>query len=301
MVNEFLTYLSVEKRYSKHTTVSYRNDLSSLSEYLLTTYEFSTPEFATYPMLRGWIVSLSDQELEPKSINRKIACLRSFYHFLQKKEYITKDPTLKIRALKVKKSLPVFVEEDNMINLLDEIKDLLGDEIKFEDSFDGVRDKLVLELLYGTGIRLSEIIGLKTSDVNLFQKTIKVLGKGNKERIIPIHDTFVNLSKEYISKKKSASFSNNNDFFVVTDNGDQAYPMFIYRLVKKYLDRITTVDKRSPHVLRHTFATHLLNKGADLNAIKDLLGHTSLAATQVYTHNSIDKLKAIFDQAHPKS
>lgn len=293
MVNEFLTYLSVEKRYSKHTTVSYRNDLSNLSEYILTTYEFSTPEFATYPMLRGWIVTLVDQEMMPKSINRKIACLRSFYHFLQKKECITKDPTLKIRALKVKKSLPVFVEEDNMIKLLD--------QIEFDDSFDSTRDKLVLELLYGTGIRLSELIGLKTSDVNLFQKTIKVLGKGNKERIIPIHDTFITLSKEYSNKKKSESFENNNAFFVVTNNGEQTYPMFIYRLVKKYLDQITTVDKRSPHVLRHTFATHLLNKGADLNAIKDLLGHTSLAATQVYTHNSIDKLKAIFDQAHPKS
>jgi integrase/recombinase XerC len=297
MVNEFLTYLSVEKRYSKHTTVSYRNDLSNLSEYLLTTYEFSTPEYATYPMLRSWIVTLVDQEMQPKTINRKIACLRSFYHFLQKKECITKDPTLKIRALKVKKSLPVFVEESNIIGLLDE---LIG-EIKFGNSFEGLRDKVVIELLYATGIRLSELIGLKTSDLNLYQKTIKVLGKGNKERIIPIHDTFISLSKEYSNKKKYESFGNNNDFFVVTDNGDQTYPMFIYRLVKKYLDQITTVDKRSPHVLRHTFATHLLNKGADLNAIKDLLGHTSLAATQVYTHNSIDKLKSIFDQAHPKS
>ena len=293
MVNAFLTYLSVEKRCSKHTTVSYRNDLSNLSDYLLTTYEFSTPEFATYPMLRSWIVNLVDQEMMPKTINRKIACLRSFYHFLQKKECITKDPTLKIRALKVKKSLPIFVEEDNMIKLLD--------QIEFHNSFDSIRDKLVLELLYGTGIRLSELIGLKSADVNLYQKTIKVLGKGNKERIIPIHDTFITLSKEYTNKKKSESFGNNNDFFVVTNDGEQAYPMFIYRLVRKYLDQITTVDKRSPHVLRHTFATHLLNKGADLNAIKDLLGHTSLAATQVYTHNSIDKLKAIFDQAHPKS
>ena len=293
MVNEFLTYLSFEKRYSKHTTVSYKNDLSNLSDYLLTTYELSTPEQANYPMLRSWIVTLVDQEMQPKSINRKIACLRSYYHFLQKKEFITKDPTLKIRALKVKKSLPVFVEEENILKLLD--------KLEFADSFEGLRDKLVLELLYGTGIRLSELIGLKNTDVNIFQKTIKVLGKGNKERIIPIHDTFISLAKEYITKKKNESFSNNNEFFVVTNNGEQVYPMFIYRLVRMYLDQVTTVDKRSPHVLRHTFATHLLNKGADLNAIKDLLGHTSLAATQVYTHNSIDKLKAIFDQAHPKS
>jgi integrase/recombinase XerC len=293
MVNEFLTYLSVEKRYSKHTTVSYKNDLSQLAEYLLTTYESSTPEFASYPMLRSWIVTLVDQKMLPKTINRKIACLRSFYHFLQKKECISKDPTLKIRALKVKKSLPVFVEEDNMVKLLD--------LIEFKDTFDDMRDKLVLELLYGTGIRLSELIGLKTSDVDFFQKTIKVLGKGNKERIIPIHDALITLAKEYINKKKSESFGNITQFFVVTNSGEQVYPMFIYRLVRTYLDQITTVDKRSPHVLRHTFATHLLNKGADLNAIKDLLGHTSLAATQVYTHNSIDKLKSIFDQAHPKS
>jgi len=297
MVNEFLTYLSVEKRYSKHTTVSYKNDLSNLSQYLLTTYELSNPEQANYPMLRSWIVTLVDQEMMPKSINRKIACLRSFYHFLQKKEVISKDPTLKIRALKVKKSLPVFINEDDMIGLLDE----LLEKVKFENSFAGLRDKLVIELLYGTGIRLSELIGFKTSDLNFFQKTIKVLGKGNKERIIPIHDTFITLAKEYIQKKKFESFSNNNEFFVVTNNGEQVYPMFIYRLVRTYLDQVTTVDKRSPHVLRHTFATHLLNKGADLNAIKDLLGHTSLAATQVYTHNSIDKLKSIFDQAHPKS
>ncbi len=293
MVNEFLTYLSFEKRYSKHTTVSYKNDLSNFSNYLLNTYELSAPEQANYPMLRSWIVTLVDQEMEPKSINRKIACLRSYYHFLQKKEFITKDPTLKIRALKVKKSLPVFVAEENIIELLD--------KLQFEDSFDGTRNKLVLELLYGTGIRLSELIGLKNTDVNIFQKTIKVLGKGNKERIIPIHDTFIALAKEYVAKKKNEPFSNNTQFFVVTNNGEQVYPMFIYRLVRMYLDQVTTVDKRSPHVLRHTFATHLLNKGADLNAIKDLLGHTSLAATQVYTHNSIDKLKAIFDQAHPKS
>ena len=293
MVNEFLTYLSVEKRYSKHTTVSYKTDLSGLSDYLLTTYELSSPEHATYPMLRSWIVTLVDQDIQPKSINRKIACLRSYYHFLQKKELITKDPTLKIRALKVKKSLPVFVEEENILRLLD--------QLAFPDSFEGVRDKLVLELLYGTGIRLSELIGLKNADINMFQKTIKVLGKGNKERIIPIHDTFITLAKEYTARKKTESFSNNTDFFVVTNSGEQVYPMFIYRLVRMYLDQVTTVDKRSPHVLRHTFATHLLNKGADLNAIKDLLGHTSLAATQVYTHNSIDKLKAIFDQAHPKS
>lgn len=293
MVAEFLAYLYSEKRYSKHTVVSYQNDLRNFSDYLITNYELGQPEQATYPMLRSWIVKLVDQPLEPKSINRKIACLRSYYHFLLKKEYISKDPTLKIRALKVKKSLPEFITEDDISKLLD--------HLEFENSFAGFRDKMVFELLYGTGIRLSELIGLKDGDINIYQKSLKVLGKGNKERLIPINDTLLKLIKEYWQQKKNETFGNISQFFIVTNDGEQTYPMFIYRLVRKYLDSITTVDKRSPHVLRHTFATHLLNKGADLNAIKDLLGHTSLAATQVYTHNSIDKLKAIFDQAHPKS
>jgi len=295
MVDEFLTYLSFEKRYSKHTIVSYQNDLSGFCTYLQSTYELDKPEEANYPMLRSWILNLVDQDIVPKSINRKIACLRSYYHFLLKKEYIRKDPTLKVRALKVKKSLPVFLKEDDIIQLLD--------SIYFEADFNGLRNKMVLELLYGTGIRLSELIGLKESDINLYQKTIKVLGKGNKERIIPVNQSLFDLIKQYITKKKNESFSNINEFFIVTNDGKQVYPMFIYRLVLNSIksQEGISVDKRSPHVLRHTFATHLLNKGADLNAIKDLLGHTSLAATQVYTHNSIDKLKSIFDQAHPKS
>ena len=293
MVDEFLTYLSFEKRYSKHTIVSYQNDLSGFSQYLKHTYDLNNPDAANYPMLRSWILNLVDQDIVPKSINRKIACLRSYYHFLLKKEYISKNPTLKVRALKVKKSLPVFLQESDMISLLD--------GFPFGSDFEGIRDKMVLEILYGTGIRLSELIGLKVSDINLYNKTIKVLGKGNKERIIPINDSLLSLMKDYNEIKKNESFGNISEFFIVTNSGKQVYPMFIYRLVRENIDKVSTVDKRSPHVLRHTFATHLLNKGADLNAIKDLLGHTSLAATQVYTHNSIDKLKAIFDQAHPKS
>jgi integrase/recombinase XerC len=293
MVDEFLTYLSFEKRYSKHTIVSYQNDLSGFSQYLKHTYDLNNPDAANYPMLRSWILNLVDQDIVPKSINRKIACLRSYYHFLLKKEYISKNPTLKVRALKVKKSLPVFLQESDMISLLD--------GFPFGSDFEGIRDKMVLEILYGTGIRLSELIGLKVSDINLYNKTIKVLGKGNKERIIPINDSLLSLMKDYNEIKKNESFGNISEFFIVTNNGKPVYPMFIYRLVRENIDKVSSVDKRSPHVLRHTFATHLLNKGADLNAIKDLLGHTSLAATQVYTHNSIDKLKAIFDQAHPKS
>jgi integrase/recombinase XerC len=205
-----------------------------------------------------------------------------------KKKIIQKDPTLKIKAPKVKKSLPAFVEEESVIKLLD--------KLEFKDTFEDTRDKLVLEILYGTGIRLSELIELKEMDVNKHDRTIKVLGKGNKERIIPVNKTLFELIDIYKKKKTSTE-----PYLLVTDAGEKTYPMFIYRIVQKYLKLVTTVEKKSPHVLRHTFATHLLNKGADLNAIKDLLGHSSLAATQVYTHNSIEKLKAIFDQAHPKS
>jgi integrase/recombinase XerC len=291
MVNSFLSYIEFEKRYSQHTLTSYKTDLEQFSTYLTTSYQISNPAEANYNIIRSWILSLVENEISAKTINRKIACLRSYYKFLLKKGTITKDPTLKIKTPKVKKSLPVFVEEENMAKLLN--------QFEFDERFEGFRDKLILEFLYGTGVRLSELINIKEVDINGFESTVKVLGKGNKQRIIPINKTLLELIDIYKNKKREAMVV--NEFLIVTDNGEQSYPMFIYRIVKKYLSLITTAEKKSPHVLRHTFATHLLNKGADLNAIKDLLGHSSLAATQVYTHNSIEKLKAIFDQAHPKS
>ncbi|MBX9851646.1 MAG: tyrosine-type recombinase/integrase [Cytophagaceae bacterium] len=290
MVDSFLRYIEFEKRYSRHTLTSYQTDLLQFTKYLEETYQISDPAEANYNLIRSWIITLVENKITPKSINRKIACLRSYYKFLMKKGSIKKDPTLKIKAPKVKKSLPTFVEEENLSKLLD--------QLEFSDDFKGLRDKLVLELLYGTGVRLSELIELKESDVNRYEKTIKVLGKGNKERIIPINKTLFDLIDIYKEKKKEKSASEN---LLITDAGEKTYPMFVYRIVKQYLKMVTTVEKKSPHVLRHSFATHLLNKGADLNAIKDLLGHSSLAATQVYTHNSIEKLKEIFNQAHPKS
>jgi integrase/recombinase XerC len=234
------------------------------------------------------------KEYATKSVNRKIACIKSFYHFLLKKERIQKNPTLKIKSLKQKKALPQFLEEENIHVLLD--------ELSASNVFESLRDYLILELFYGTGMRLAELIALKTSDVQLSSNTLKVLGKGNKERIIPINTSLKNALTLYLSKKKFEGIGNNSNYLIVTNNGKQTYPMFISRVVKKYVtSEVTSADKKSPHVLRHTFATHLLNKGADLNAIKELLGHSSLAATQVYTHNTIDKLKAIFEQAHPKS
>jgi integrase/recombinase XerC len=301
MVSDFLKYIQYEKRYSPHTLTSYQSDLEQFSTYLQKEYQISNPQEASYSIIRSWIVQLAENKISPKSINRKIVSLRSYFKFLMRQGIITKDPTVKIKGPKVKKPLPVFVEEDKIVSLLDTIKESEEDTIGFENNFEGKRDRLILELLYGTGMRRAELIEIKTSAVNFYEGTLKVLGKGNKERIIPMNQTLIERIKEFETLKKKEFSGNSSEYLIVTNLGKKTSPMFVHKTVRKYLDSITTVEKRSPHVLRHSFATHLLNKGADLNAIKDLLGHSSLAATQVYTHNSLDKLKAIFNQAHPKS
>ncbi len=293
MQETFLKYLRFEKRYSPHTLTSYENDLNQFKAFLEEEFETSQLPSASHAMVRSWMVSLVDQGLDAKSVNRKAACLRTFYKFLIKREIISQDPMQKVRALKTSKKLPQFLNESDINRLLD--------NAEFDNSFIGWRDKLVLELLYGTGTRLSEIISLKISDVDRQNHTLKVLGKRNKERIIPFSKSMGQVIDHYLGQKKKHVVENDGNFLIVTEEGNQCYPMLIYRTVRKYLNQFTTIEKRSPHVLRHTFATHLLNKGAELNAVKDLLGHTSLAATQVYTHNSMDKLKAVFDQAHPKA
>lgn len=293
MQETFLKYLQYEKRYSKHTIKSYENDLAQLRSFMKGEYDVEDLSEANHSILRSWIISLVDDGIQPKSVNRKIASLRSFYKFLMRQGVITKDPTSKIKILKTSKKLPQFVNEKDM--------NLLLDQCEFTNDFSGLRDRLVLELLYGTGIRLSELISLKEIDINYTNQTIKVLGKRNKERVIPFSTSLGKLLKEYSIEKKKLFLTEHKSAVIVNNNGTEVYSMFIYRLVKKYLNLFTTIDKRSPHVLRHTFATHLLNKGAELNAVKDLLGHTSLAATQVYTHNSLEKLKSVFDQAHPKA
>lgn len=293
MVSFFLQHIKYEKRLSHHTVTAYEGDLKQFSAFLLFQYEFKEPEKADFQMIRSWIVALVDEKIENRSINRKIATLRTFYNFLLRHKTITTDPMLKIKALKTDKTLPKYVEEKPMENLLD--------DMEFSDDFSGLRDKLVLELLYGTGMRLAELIGLKITDLNLYNNTLTVLGKRNKQRIIPVNKSLVEAIKKYLTLRTDIIDDTTNTYLIVTDSGTQAYPMFIQRLVKKYLSLVTSLEQRSPHVLRHTFATHLLNRGADLNAIKDLLGHTSLAATQIYTHNSIEKLKKVFKQAHPKA
>ncbi len=291
MIVAFLKYLRYEKRSSEHTVLGYQRDLHQFQSFLSVEFELNELSKATHIMLRSWVAELADTDLVAKSVNRKIATLKSFYKFLMVRGHITKNPAAALKPLRVEKKLPSFVRETEMDNLLD--------NIPYSTDFEGQRDKLLLEVLYGTGIRLNELINLKVSDINFFQGSIKVLGKRNKERVIPIHQLLVKSIKEYLAVRNE--LFGGSPILLLTNSGNQLYPMFVYRKVKHYLDMVTTITKRSPHVLRHTFATHLLNKGADLNAVKDLLGHTSLAATQVYTHNSMEKLKAVFDQAHPKA
>ena len=293
MIDSFLNYLQFEKRFSPHTVSSYRNDLSQFKIYLKENYE-EEPVVATYTMVRGWIVSLVEKKLDALSVNRKIASLRSYYKFLQKQEMIKKDPMTKIKVLKTKKKLPHFVKEPDMATMLD--------QPSFENNHEGCRERLILELLYGTGMRLSELINLKENQVNLRERTVRVIGKRNKERVIPFPDSLVNVIKEYTRvRNKEVEVSNVHGCLIVNNTGGKCYPMMVYRIVTKHLGEFSSVEKKSPHVLRHTYATHLLNKGAEINAVKDLLGHSSLAATQVYTHNTMEKLKKVFDQAHPKA
>ncbi|UCS94282.1 tyrosine-type recombinase/integrase [Echinicola marina] len=294
MLFSFINYLEHEKRASAHTVLAYQKDLEQFKDFLKLSFEMERLEGASHAEIRAWVVDLVEQGLSATTINRKIATLRSYYKFLLRSGELTKDPTYKIKALKTPKRLPEFVQENVMVEVLN--------EIVYEEGFEGQRDKMVMEFLYLTGVRLSELLTIKWQDLDIEGQTVRVLGKRKKERIIPLTNELV---KNIISFRKvfKETFSNVNesDYFIVINTRKQAYPMKIYRIVRKYLDLFAQTSKRSPHLLRHTFATHLLNKGADLNAVKDLLGHASLAATQVYTHNSMEKLKAVFEQAHPKA
>lgn len=293
MTESFLKYLQFEKRLSLHTLKAYKIDLEQFATFLnknFPDYELQTADFG---VVRSWVISLVESGIGSISVNRKIACLRSFFKFLRKEEIIEKDPMVKISILKTSKKLPSFVKEKEMASLLD--------TALFPDNMEGLRDKLIIELFYATGIRLSELVTLKENQIDLRNRTIKVLGKRNKERVIPFSAGIILNIQAYKSKRNKEVLQKDHGFFFVTQSGEPCYPMMIYRSVKKYLSLYTSSEKVNPHVLRHTYATHLLDKGAEINAVKDLLGHTSLAATQVYTHNSMDKLKKVFDQAHPKA
>lgn len=292
-ISSFLKYLQYEKRYSPHTVSSYQTDLLQFNDFLEVNFPGLELVQANHSSIRSWIIQLSEQALDASSINRKIASLRSFFKYLLRQEVISDSPMQKIKVMKTKKKLPHFVNEADMNAILD--------RSTFDVNLDGLRQQLILELFYGTGMRLSELIELKESRINLREKTLKVLGKRNKERVIPFHDSLVSIIEKYKAARNAEVPVRDHGLLLVKDDGEKLYPMMVNRIVKKYLKIFSSVEKKSPHVLRHSYATHLLNKGAEINAVKDLLGHSSLAATQVYTHNTIEKLKKTFDQAHPKA
>ena len=291
-IERFIRYLQFEKRFSPNTVTAYKNDLDQFSQFLVS---FQTELLnVTHQHVRTWIVSLMDDGIEARTINRKISSLRSFYKFLQREDLIGNSPMIYVRAPKIPKRLPIVITEQKMDILLD-AQDV------FSNDFQGIRDRLIIELLYGTGMRLSELVNLSDHDINRYEQQIKVLGKRNKERIIPISKPLAKLVGDYQLQKLNQNFDTKSSALIVTNQGNKVYAKFIYRTVNLVLSFISTHDKKSPHILRHSFATSLLNRGADLNAIKELLGHSSLAATQVYTHNSVEKLKSIYKQAHPKA
>jgi len=292
-VEQFLTYLQHEKRYSPHTVQSYRTDLIQFRDFMLQTFELSLNDVA-YIHVRNYMVLLMEEGVTENSIGRKLSTLRSFYKYLVREQIVQSSPMALVKAPKAPKRLPVFVDDQKLDLLLDS-------EEFFDGSFSSVRDRLVIEALFGTGMRLAELLTLKESDINFYDSNIRVLGKRNKERIVPISKPLEDQLRTYIELKTLQKFDNKTEGLFVTDKGADAYPKLIYRIVQRYLSFISTQDKKSPHVLRHSYATSLLNRGADLNAIKELLGHASLAATQVYTHNSVERLKSIYKQAHPKA
>jgi integrase/recombinase XerC len=293
-LEKFLNYLKFEKRFSEHTQVSYSTDLNQFIQFIDNKYNCSELSEVDYRMVRNWIVYLMDEHNSSRTVNRKLSALKSFYKFLLKEGLVLHNPLNKISSPKVSKRLPVFVEEKQM--------DMLLEEIEFGDDFKGIRNKLVIEMFYFTGIRLAELMNLHNSDIDFQQNTIKVTGKRNKERIIPITKEFnIELQKFIICKQDEGITSKNDDYFFVREKGQKLYPKAIYRVINYYLKLVTSIDKKSPHVIRHSFATHMLNHGADLNAIKELLGHSNLSATQVYTHNTFEKLTRIYKQAHPRA
>ena len=290
MIETFLNYLRFERRFSNHTVIAYRNDLNQLHQFVQTDSPNTELTSLTAPEIRVWLVKLMEDGLDARSVNRKITALKTFYKFALKNNWIQINPMLKVVSPKVSKKLPVYVEADRL--------DLLLDKVEFPQNFEGLRDHLILELLYGTGMRRAELLDLKIEDIDFRLGQIKVTGKRNKQRIIPLFDALAEALSTYLETRQKVS--SNHDFLLCDENGGALYPEKIYRIVKKYLSLVSTQSKRSPHTLRHSFATEMLNKGADLNSIKEMLGHANLSATQVYTHNSIEKLRAIYKKAHPR-
>lgn len=289
----YIDFLTFEKRYSKHTVKSYRNDLLQFYSYIDNVYQVSDIKEINHLHIRSWLVSLIETKINTRSICRKIATLKSFYSFLIKENLVQENPMDRVVSPKIAKRIPVFVEKDKMDELLD--------RTNFGNDFNGLRDKLIIIFFYFTGIRLSELVNLSVSDVDLNKKNIKVLGKRNKERLIPFSEKNKIQIIEYLAERNKICIETTNKALFITVKGAPIYHKLVYRIIHYYLGTVTSLSKRSPHVLRHTFATHMLNNGADLNSIKDLLGHSNLSATQIYTHNTFEKLKKVYNQSHPKA
>ena len=289
----FLGYLQHEKRNSPNTVQSYRIDLDQFTSYCRSVHKNLKLDEVDVKVVRGWIIQLMEKGLAPRSVNRKLTTLKTFYRFLIREGVITKNPMDGILGLKQKVKLPEFVEQKHMDQLLD--------QYDFGEDFSGIRNRLIIEILYATGIRREELIGMRDQNIDIERKTLKVLGKRNKERMIPFtKEIKVNIEK-YL-KCRNETFPGLVDFyFLLSNKGKKMYGKLVYIIVKKHLEFVTTIEKKSPHILRHTFATHLLNNGADLNAVKELLGHANLSATQIYTHNTFEKLKQVYKLAHPRA
>ncbi|NVN19111.1 tyrosine-type recombinase/integrase [Muricauda sp. HICW] len=292
-VSAFISYLRLEKNYSEHTIKAYQKDIESFAQFCKEHHEEDDIIGISYPMIRNWIVELSDQGVSNRSINRKISSLQAYYKFLLKIGDISVSPLVKHRALKTSKKVEVPFSENEM--------EVILSEIPFADDFEGERDKLIIELLYTTGMRRAELVNLKINDVDFSSQVIKVLGKRNKERVIPIIPSAIEQIKNYLSKRSELENVTDSSFLILTKEGLKIYETLVYRTINKYFSLVSPKVKKSPHILRHTFATHLLNRGADLNSVKELLGHSSLASTQVYTHNSIAELKKVHQKAHPRN
>lgn len=293
LIQEFLNYLTFQKRYSQNTIISYQNDLNSFFEFILLQYKIRDLKEITPPIVRTWLASLKENKTASKTINRKISSLKSFFKYQLKMENIEVSPVATISSLKVSRRLPSFIDQKD-INIL------LNNDY-FPDTFEGKTNYLIFEILYQTGIRRSELINLKERHIDKHSGIIKVLGKGNKERLIPVNNQLLKTIDGYISEKRIQFPALSDSCLLVNKKGKTLYPKYVYNVVKSNLGKVSTNQGKSPHVLRHSFATHLTNNGAQINAVKELLGHSSLAATQIYTHNTIEKLKEVYKLAHPKS
>ncbi len=291
IINSFLEYLSLEKKYSKHTVTAYRTDLIAFKEFCLSEFDLKDLLEVKYPFVRSWIVNMVNSNISNNSINRKISSLKSFYKFLQKTGQLDSNPLAKHKALKIMRKVQVPFTVNEINSVINNFKD--------DDSFEAFRNKLLVELLYSTGIRRAELINIKLKDVNFSNNTLKVLGKRNKERYVPILPSVLVSITKYLEERNKEGFI--SEYLLITSKGNKLYETLVYRIINSYFSHVSSKVKKSPHILRHSFATHLLNEGADLNSVKELLGHSSLASTQIYTSNSLEAIKKVYNNAHPRS